>query len=194
MSKKLSLSLIVVLIVAMLTTSLVLAAEPSATATSRPGSRIGMVATIGKNQFTLKNMAGAEKKILVDSSTRFVKINGDAQRFKNLGVGQWVIAFGTINEHRELVAKIVLLAGPRLNKGAWGYARTYGRVISVDEKTDTVWVNTQIGLMKFSLDSDTRYPGRVKSLGSLEAGMTAFLSYMRASGSTPMVKALIAIP
>jgi len=194
MSKKLGLSLIAVLIVTMLTSSLALAADTPAGAVSRPGSRIGMVATIGKNQFTLKNMAGAEKKILVDSSTRFVKINGDEQRFKSLGVGQWVIAFGTINERRELVAKIVLLAGPRINKGAWGHARTYGRVVSVDKKANTFRVNTQIGMMNFSVDSNTRYPGRVKSLGSLDAGMTAFLSYKKASGNTPMVKALIALP
>ena len=34
----------------------------------------------------------------------------------------------------------------------------------------------------------------VKSLHDLTAGMTAFISYARKSGSTPLVKALIAIP
>jgi hypothetical protein len=194
MSKKVSFSMIVVLIVVMLTTSLALAADPAASAVARPGSRIGMVATIGKDQFTLKNVGGAEKKVLVNSTTRFVKFNGDEQRFKNLGVGQWVIAFGTINEHRELAAKIVLLGGSRINKGAWSGKRTYGRVISVDEKANTFRVNTQIGLMNFSVDTSTRYPSRVRSLHNLTAGMTVFLSYAQASGSAPIVKALIAIP
>ena len=194
MSKKVTISLILTLVVAMLTSSLVLAADSSAGAIARPGSRIGMVETIGKNQFTLKNMAGAEKKILVGPTTRFIKINGDEQRFKNLGVGQWVIAFGTINESRELVAKIVIMGGASMNKGAWGGTRTYGSVISVDQKANTFRVNTQFGLMNFSVDSSTRYFGRVRSLQGLSAGMTAYLSYGRKSGSTPTVKALIAIP
>jgi len=194
MSKKVTISLILTLIIAMLTTSLVLAADPSASAVGRTGSRVGMVATVGKNQFTLKAASGGGKKVLVDSSTRFVKINGDKKGFSSLGVGQWVIAFGTLNDRKELVAKIVVLAGTRLNKGAWSGTRAYGRVVSVDEKANTFWVSTPNGLINLSVGTSTRYFGRVKNLHGLSAGMTAFLSYGRESTNARMVSALIAIP
>jgi hypothetical protein len=194
MSKKMSLSLIFVLIVAMLTSSLALAADTPAGAVSRPGSRFGMVASISDNSFTLKNGGGKENTVLVSSTTRFVKINGDPKSFKNLGVGQWALAFGTIDESKDLDAKVVVLAPRRFNRGDWSGPRQYGRVLSVDTAKESLQVSTLSGFMTFIVDEDTHYPGSVKSLGAVKAGMTVFLGYERGKSSTLTVKALIAIP
>jgi len=194
MSKKIGLSLIVVLIVAMLTSSLALAAGTPASAVSRPGSRFGMVASISDDSFTIQNAGGKEKTVLVSSTTRFVKINGDAKMFKNLGVGQWALAFGTINESKDLDAKVVVLAPRRFNRGDWSGPRQYGQVLSVDTASESLRVSTPSGFMTFTVDEDTHYPGNVKGLGALKAGMTVFLGYERGKSGTLTVKALIAIP
>jgi len=194
MSKKIGLSLIVVLIVAMLTSSLALAAGTPASAVSRPGSRFGMVASISDDSFTIQNAGGKEKTVLVSSTTRFVKINGDAKMFKNLGVGQWALAFGTINESKDLDAKVVVLAPRRFNRGDWSGPRQYGQVLSVDTASESLRVSTPSGFMTFTVDEDTHYPGNVKGLGALKAGTTVFLGYERGKSGTLTVKALIAIP
>jgi hypothetical protein len=194
MPKKLSVSLIIVLIVAMLTSSLVLAAEQPASAAIRPGSRFGVVFSISKDSFTLKNAGGKEKTILVSPTTRFVKINGDAKAFKNLGVGQWAMAFGTINESKELDAKVVVLAPRRFNRGDWSGPRQYGQVLSVDPANNSLRVNTSGGFLTFAVDDDTHYPGRVKGLGGVQAGMTVFLGYEQGKNGMLKVKALIAVP
>jgi hypothetical protein len=194
MSKKISLSMIIALIVAMLTSSLALAAGTPANAVSRPGSRFGIVFSISKDSFTLKNAGGKEKTVLVGPTTRFVKINGDAKAFKDLGVGQGAIAFGTINASRELEAKVVLLATRRFNRGDWSGPRQYGNVVSVDTASDSFRVNTPSGFLTFTVDDDTHYPGRVKGLEGLKAGMTVFLGYERGKSGMLKVKALIAIP
>jgi hypothetical protein len=194
MSKKISLSMVVVLIVAMLTSSLALAAGTPVTAVSRPGSRFGMVASISDDSFTIQNAGGKEKTVLVSSTTRFVKINGDAKTFKNLGVGQWALAFGIIDENKDLDAKVVVLAPRRFNRGDWSGPRQYGQVLSVDTASESLRVNTPSGFMTFTVDEDTHYPGRVKGLGALKAGMTVFLGYERGKSGMLTVKALIAIP
>jgi hypothetical protein len=193
MSKKFSLSMIIVLIVAMLTSSLALAADTPASAVSRPGSRFGMVASISGDSFTLKNAGGKEKTVVVSSTTRFVKINGDAKAFKNLGVGQWALAFGTIDENKDLDAKVVVLAPRRFNRGDWSGPRQYGRVLSVDTANESFRVSTPIGILTFTVDENTHYPGSVKGLGALKAGMTVFLGYERGKSGTLMAKALIAV-
>ena len=194
MSKRMSFSLIITLIIALVTTSLVQAADlPTSTAT-RPGSRIGQISSVEKDHFTLRNAKGKGKTILVGPATRFVKINGDEKSFKDLDFGLWVIAFGTINEHNELDARMVVIAGGRLNKSDWSGPRQYGRLLSVDEAAETIRVSTPSGVMNFSLDTRTHFPGRVKSLHALMAGMTAFLGYERKPGGVLVLKSLIAIP
>lgn len=194
MSKKISFSIVVVLIVAMLTSSLALAAEMPASAFSRPGSRFGMVASISDNSFTLKNGGGKENTVLVSSTTRFIKINGDPKTFKNLGVDQGALAFGTIDENKDLDAKVVVLAPRRFNRGDWSGPRQYGRVISVDTAKESLLVYTPNGFMTFTVDEDTHFPGSVNGLGAVKAGMTVFLGYKQGKSSKLMLKALIAIP
>jgi hypothetical protein len=192
MLKKIWISLAITLIAAMVMSSFALAADQGSSSVIRAGSRIGQVKTVSKDRFTLFN-GGVEKTILVNSSTRFVKINGDAKAFKNLATGQWAIAFGNLNERRELAAQIVLISPRKLNLGDWGNARQYGRVLSVDAKGSTLRVSTSSGFFTFTVDENTHFPGRVKSLSSLKAGMTVFASY-RSSGGKLVVKSLIAFP
>jgi len=194
MYKKVSVSLMIMLIVAMLTSSLALAADQLITAATRPGSRFGVIFSTSKVSFSLKNAGGKEKTVLVSPTTRFVKINGDAKAFKDLGVGQWAMAFGTINERKELDAKVVVLAPRRFNKGDWSGLRQYGRLLSVDPANRSLRVNTPNGFLTFTLDDDTHYPGRVKGIGGLQVGMTVFLGYQRESSGMLKVKALIAVP
>ena len=194
MYKKVSLSLMLVLIATMLASSLALAADQPPSTATRPGSRFGEVFSISKDSFTLKNAGGKEKTILVSPTTRFVKINGDAKMYKNLGVGQWAMAFGTINESKELDADVVVLAPRRFNRGDWSGLRQYGRVLSLDSANNTLRVNTPNGFLTFNVDDNTHYPGKVKGLTGLKAGTTVFIGYQRKSGGMLKVKALIAVP
>ena len=193
MNKKASLSLILVLILAMVSSSLALAADQS-TALTRPGSFFGMVFSVSKSSFTLKNGGGPEKTVQVGPTTRFVKINGDAKTFKNLGEGQWALAFGTINQSAELAAKVIVLAPRRFNRGDWSGSRQYGRILSVDAASDTLRVNTPSGFLIFTVDSETHYPGSAKRLKALQAGNTVFLGYRQDANGALLVKALIAVP
>ena len=193
MSKKISLSMIIVLIVAMLASSLALAAGTPANPVTRPGSRFGMVFSVDEDSFTLKNVSGKGKTVLVGPTTRFLNVNGDARTFRSLGEGQWVIAFGVVNEQKELDAKVVLLAARRFNRGDWSGPRQYGTVLSVDTANDSFRVNTPSGFLTFSVDDDTHYPGSVKGLAGLKAGMLVFLGYERGRSGVLKTKALLAI-
>ena len=194
MSKKVSLSIIMVLILAMLTSSLAFAAEAPATAVTRPGSRFGMVFSVDKDSFTLKNASGKGKTVLVSPTTRFISVNGDARAFRNLGEGQWVLAFGTINEKKELDARVVVLAARRFNRGDWSGLRQYGTVTSVDTANESFRVNTPSGILTFSADEDTHFTGSVRGLSGLKAGTTVFLGYERGKSGVLKTKAVLAMP
>lgn len=194
MSKKVTISLVLTLIIAMLTTSLVLAADPSSTTTSQPGIRIGMITSVSQDEIILKNTAGKEKTILLSSTTKYIKINGVAKGWKDLSDGAWIIAVGTINENKELAANFIVLSPRKIHMGAWTTPRQFGSVASVNVTAGTLRLSTTNAFSTFHVDSRTRYFGMVKNLGALNAGMEVVISYRRSSGGVQTIRSLLALP
>ena len=90
------------------------------------------------------------------------------------------MAFDTINERKELDAKVIVVAPRRFNTGNWSGLRHYSRLLSMDEANNCPQVVhfSVIKWVTFRLTNITLL-GQSEGLSSLQTGMPVNLGYQR---------------
>lgn len=145
------------------------------------GNRFGKVTAIGTDRFTIENFAGKSKTILVNSSTRFYGINGVIKSFSAVRKNLWVEASGAIDAKRDLVAHAVILMASSEATGAWNHPRLYGKVTAVNAAGSAFTLTTKNREVTVTVNSGTKFVGKVSSLSLVKVGMNAAVAGMRVS-------------
>ncbi len=182
MLKKLSVSLIIVLLAAGLIASAAFADTSTDSKSgfdlgNRPSLRIGKVTGIGGSDFTIETLNGETLQITVTDETVFrIRPEDSAQdpagaAFGDLEVGQYVgIAMQNSSENNPKARLVVLLPedfDPTQLKGK----RAAGKVTLVSETGGFFEIETRDGeLLQIAVNENTRYRGSADSLADLVEG------------------------
>lgn len=138
-----------------------------------------------KNQFTVKNRAGTETTITVDSKTIY---KGEATDLAGLKAGMLAMASGEKSSDGGLLAQVVRSSYP-LSRGA-------GEVTAVNTSAGTFTVQTRFsGDVTFSVDGNTRFRSKdntVAGLADLKDGMVVVVIGSQPTGAANPVARMVA--
>ncbi len=176
MSKKIFISTILVLILALIVNGSALAAV--GTTPPRTANRLGVITALADNTITLQTIGGQQVIVKVDETTQYQRVSGDHKSFRNLDIGQKITAIGTFDRQRVLHASTIVIMPLPLNKGKWIGKRAYGTVVDVSPANRTFTLRTKNGVLRFTVDDATQFAGNsVRRFEALEVGMQAVVGY-----------------
>ncbi len=168
MLKKIVLSLLIPLLVAVPWVGTTYAAEPVQDI-DREGGRLtyGIVTSVGENGFGVDPREGDEVYYLVDDGTRFRRGS-----FENLEVGMKV---GVASRgDGERTAALVILLPQDFEPGGRFAVRARGEVTAVDADAGKFRIQTSRGEeLTFFVDRDTRFGGQLEGVDDMQVGWKA---------------------
>ncbi|MBS1249764.1 MAG: hypothetical protein MAG431_01348 [Chloroflexi bacterium] len=171
MSKKITLSLIITLVLTLLVSGIAFADDGDTGPEHRGGRRAyGEVVSVEEEAFTVQNPKGEEVTFSVDENTRFRAPNEEEVTFADLEIGQKVAVIAG----KDSLAKLVLLLPDDFEPGGRFGVRKRGEITAVDVDAGTFSLQTQNGEeLTFTVDENTRYKGQLSSLDEMQVGWSA---------------------
>jgi hypothetical protein len=120
MMKKISVSLILVIIVAFLVSGIAMAAEEDVVNQAILGGRLifGEVITIETNQFTIKTRGGGDYTYLVDLNTRVRMRDLETPTVTNIQIGKYVVGAAG-HDKVDLIARVVWITPEGFDPARW---------------------------------------------------------------------------
>ena len=191
MSKKITLSLIVGLILTLLVSGIAFANEenPNSEHGGRGRLAYGEVVSVGDATFTLQNLKGEEVTFSVDADTKFRAQGEEAISFANVEIGKKV----AVTANKDSVAKLVILLPDDFQPGERFSVRKRGEIATVDAEAGTFSLLTPNGEeLTFTVDEDTHYKGQLTSLDEMQTGWNAGVAAKEQEDGTLLATFIIA--
>ena len=179
MIKKISITLIVVLLAAGLFTGAVFAKEDTAGKSDvdmDPNHRmlIGLILEIGDSDFTVEGLNGEHHIITVTEETIFRIWTGEGPEeatFSDLEFGLYIGVSNHEDPSGEFSARLVVILPENFDPSQLSLVRVTGEVFMVSTGAGFFKIETPNGeKLTFYVDEKTRYAGGVESLEDLEKG------------------------
>ncbi len=190
MSKKITLSIIVALVLTLLVSGIAFANEENPNSEHKRGRRAyGEVVSVGDETFTVQNPKGDEITFSIDANTNFRSPGEDEVTFADLEVGKKVaVAAG-----EDSVAKLVILLPDDFQPGDRFNVRKRGEITSVDVDAGTFSLQTPNGEeLTFTVGENTIYKGQLESLDEMQVGWEAGVAAKEQEDGTLLVALVIA--
>jgi hypothetical protein len=172
--KKITLSLVVVIVLSLMMGSIALAAEDvsGTSLLAALGGRLtyGEVIALGEEYFTIKTGHGDLFTFQVDEYTRFRMRDVEHPNFSTLQIGQFImVAARSIEEN--LVARVVGITPEDFDPSLRFGERARGEVLEVDTDSSSFTLVKPSGEeMTFVVGEKTRFMGQASTLGDLGIG------------------------
>ena len=193
MSKKITLSTIIALIIALLVSGAVFAAEGNPEPELKGARRAyGEVVSVRDGQFTVQNQKGKEITFSVDENTRFrVPNEEETATFADLEIGQKVAVVAGPSE--DAAAKLVILLPDDFQPKGRFAVRKCGEITAVDVDAETFALQTPSGEeLTFTVDENTRYKGQLTNLDEMQVGWSAGVAAKEQEDGTLLATIIIA--
>lgn len=190
MSKKITLSLLITLVLTLLVSGIALADDEDSMAEQRGGRRsYGEVVSVDEETFTVQNPKGEEITFSVDENTRFRAPGEEEVTFADLEMGQKVVVVAS----KDSLAKVVLLLPDDFEPGDRFSVRKRGEITAVDIDAGTFSLQTPNGeKVTFSVNENTRFKGQLESLDEMQVGWNAGVAAKEQEGGTPLATFVLA--
>lgn len=199
MFKKLSLTLILVLLATGLIAGVVSADTASirntgSEANPKPRLQIGKVMAIGASDFTVEALNGEQRRIVITDETQFRVRDGEETSeaaFSDLEIGQYVGILNRKNEDGELIARLVVLLPDDFDPADIKAKRAVGEVTMSTEGGGFFKMETREGeKLTINVDENTRYTGSLSSLADLEKGTKVGILALEQEDGSLLAKAV----
>jgi len=194
MSRKGSISVIVVIIASLLVGSVAHAQSEPPSQGGRRG--IGKILSIGEGQFTVETRQGAQRSMLVDDKTQYRTSDGQVRSFDDLQVAQWVVGIARYDLHGQMVAHLVIILRDDYDPSQRLGRRARGYVTAVDLKGGSFNLLTLSGQkLTFRVAEGTIYIGSAHNLSDLQVGMRSAVGAIKQEdGSLMALVVLVRFP
>ena len=201
MLKKLSFSLIIVLLAAGLIAGAAFAETNTDSKSgfelgNRPRLRIGKVTGIGASDFTIEGLNGETLQITVTEETVFRTRQGEEPAdaaFEDLVVGQYVGVAMQNGSENNPKARLVVFLPEDFDPAEFKPIRAAGKVTLLSEAGGFFEMETRKGeTLQISVDENTRYTGSADSLADLAEGTLVGVLAVEQEDGTLLAKAVAA--